>query len=216
MSKKKSAAKKADTEILTDNVVETEAPVSQESVTEDVQNEVHEQDTEETKVNQEESTEIQQEIEPVTEENTNLEDITNEEIGDVNLTEEEPKEVPEVPAPEVPEAKEEEVESGKKEIKGKEDDVQKELCKKYKIRFAQSFFMKIAAMTKEISLFSIIETWMLNKNAYIGLLSLDDFKHIKDVINNNTITYKYKVLNKEIKEEMLSKLEFNTQYAVSH
>lgn len=106
--------------------------------------------------------------------------------------------------------------SGKKEISGSKNDVQIELSKKYKVKFAQSYFMKICASTREISLFSIIETWMVNKNAYVGLLSLDDLAHIREVVEGNIITYKYKVLSAEVKKSFLDKLEFNTQYAISH
>lgn len=106
--------------------------------------------------------------------------------------------------------------SGKKEISGSKNDVQIELSKKYKVKFAQSYFMKICASTREISLFSIIETWMVNKNAYVGLLSLEDLAHIREVVEGNIITYKYKVLSAEVKKSFLDKLEFNTQYAISH
>lgn len=106
--------------------------------------------------------------------------------------------------------------SGKQEITGKNDDVQMELCKKYKCKFAQSYFMKICAANREFSLFSMIETYLMNKTAYIGLLSLDDFNHIKEVMENNNISFKYKILDPSIKKQFLQKLEFNTQYAVSH
>ena len=106
--------------------------------------------------------------------------------------------------------------SGKQEITGKNDDVQMELCKKYKCKFAQSYFMKICATNREFSLFSMIETYLMNKTAYIGLLSLDDFNHIKEVMENNNISFKYKILEPVVKKQFLQKLEFNTQYAVSH
>lgn len=106
--------------------------------------------------------------------------------------------------------------SGKQEITGKNDDVQMELCKKYKCKFAQSYFMKICATNREFSLFSMIETYLMNKTAYIGLLSLDDFNHIKEVMENNNISFKYKILDPSVKKQFLQKLEFNTQYAVSH
>lgn len=106
--------------------------------------------------------------------------------------------------------------SGKKEISGSKNDIQIELSKKYKVKFAQSYFMKICASLREISLFSILETWMVNKNAYVGLLSLDDLAHIREVIEGNTVTYKYKVLSPEVKKAFLEKLDFNTQYAISH
>ena len=62
--------------------------------------------------------------------------------------------------------------SGKQEISGEKDKIQIELCKKYKCKFAQSYFMKICATSREFSLFSMIETYLMNKTAYIGLTSL--------------------------------------------
>ena len=106
--------------------------------------------------------------------------------------------------------------SGKQEISGKNDEIQIELCKKYKCKFAQSYFMKICATSREFSLFSMIETYLMNKTAYIGLTSLEDFNHIKDVMENNNISFKYKILDPYVKKQFLQKLEFNTQYAVSH
>ena len=106
--------------------------------------------------------------------------------------------------------------SGKQEISGKNDEIQIELCKKYKCKFAQSYFMKICATSREFSLFSMIETYLMNKTAYIGLTSLEDFNHIKDVMENNNISFKYKILDPHVKKQFLQKLEFNTQYAVSH
>lgn len=106
--------------------------------------------------------------------------------------------------------------SGKQEINGAKADVQVELAKTYKVKFAQSYFMKTVAATKIFSLFSILETWMINRTAYIGLLSLNDFNHIKEFMLNNTITYKYKVIDAAAKKQFIEKLEFNTQYAVSH
>ena len=106
--------------------------------------------------------------------------------------------------------------SGKQEISGEKDKIQIELCKKYKCKFAQSYFMKICATSREFSLFSMIETYLMNKTAYIGLTSLEDFNHIKDVIENNNISFKYKILDPYVKKQFLQKLEFNTQYAVSH
>ena len=76
--------------------------------------------------------------------------------------------------------------------------------------------MKICATNREFSLFSMIETYLMNKTAYIGLLSLDDFNHIKEVMENNNISFKYKILDPSVKKQFLQKLEFNTQYAVSH
>ena len=105
--------------------------------------------------------------------------------------------------------------SGKQEISGEKDKIQIELCKKYKCKFAQSYFMKICATSREFSLFSMIETYLMNKTAYIGLTSLEDFNHIKDVIENNNISFKYKILDPYVKKQFLQKLEFNTQYAVS-
>lgn len=106
--------------------------------------------------------------------------------------------------------------SGKQEISGEKDKIQIELCKKYKCKFAQSYFMKICATSREFSLFSMIETYLMNKTAYIGLTSLEDFNHIKDVMENNNISFKYKILDPYVKKQFLQKLEFNTQYAVSH
>ena len=106
--------------------------------------------------------------------------------------------------------------SGKQEISGKNNEIQIELCKKYKCKFAQSYFMKICATSREFSLFSMIETYLMNKTAYIGLTSLEDFNHIKDVMENNNISFKYKILDPHVKKQFLQKLEFNTQYAVSH
>ena len=106
--------------------------------------------------------------------------------------------------------------SGKQEISGEKDKIQIELCKKYKCKFAQSYFMKICATSREFSLFSMIETYLMNKTAYIGLTSLEDFNHIKDVMENNNISFKYKILDPCVKKQFLQKLEFNTQYAVSH
>ena len=106
--------------------------------------------------------------------------------------------------------------SGKQEISGEKDKIQIELCKKYKCKFAQSYFMKICATSREFSLFSMIETYLMNKTAYIGLTSLEDFNHIKDVMENNNISFKYKILDPHVKKEFLQKLEFNTQYAVTH
>ena len=106
--------------------------------------------------------------------------------------------------------------SGKQEISGKNDEIQIELCKKYKCKFAQSYFMKICATSREFSLFSMIETYLMNKTAYIGLTSLEDFNHIKDVMENNNISFKYKILDPYVKKQFLQKLEFNTQYAVTH
>ena len=76
--------------------------------------------------------------------------------------------------------------------------------------------MKICATSREFSLFSMIETYLMNKTAYIGLTSLEDFNHIKDVMENNNISFKYKILDPYVKKQFLQKLEFNTQYAVSH
>ena len=106
--------------------------------------------------------------------------------------------------------------SGKMEINGKDDKVQMELCKKYKCKFAQSYFMKICATNREFSLFSMIETYFANKTAYVGLTSLEDLAHIKDVMENNNISFKYKILDPTVKKQFLQKLEFNTQYAVTH
>lgn len=106
--------------------------------------------------------------------------------------------------------------SGKQEISGEKDKIQIELCKKYKCKFAQSYFMKICATSREFSLFSMIETYLMNKTAYIGLTSLEDFNHIKDVMENNNISFKYKILDPYVKKQFLQKLEFNTQYAVTH
>ena len=106
--------------------------------------------------------------------------------------------------------------SGKQELSGEKDKIQIELCKKYKCKFAQSYFMKICATSREFSLFSMIETYLMNKTAYIGLTSLEDFNHIKDVMENNNISFKYKILDPYVKKQFLQKLEFNTQYAVSH
>ena len=106
--------------------------------------------------------------------------------------------------------------SGKQEISGKNNEIQIELCKKYKCKFAQSYFMKICATSREFSLFSMIETYLMNKTAYIGLTSLEDFNHIKDVMENNNISFKYKILDPYVKKQFLQKLEFNTQYAVTH
>ena len=106
--------------------------------------------------------------------------------------------------------------SGKQEISGEKDKIQIELCKKYKCKFAQSYFMKICATSREFSLFSMIETYLMNKTAYIGLTSLEDFEHIKDVMENNNISFKYKILDPYVKKQFLQKLEFNTQYAVTH
>jgi len=106
--------------------------------------------------------------------------------------------------------------SGKKEISGSNSNVQIELSKKYKVKFAQSYFMKICASTREFSLFSIIETFNMNRSAYVGLLSLDDLEHIKEFLNNNVVTYKYEVLTPVFKKQFLEKLEFNTQYAITH
>ena len=106
--------------------------------------------------------------------------------------------------------------NGKKEISGSNSDVQIELSKKYKVKFAQSYFMKTCASTREFSLFSIIETFNMNRSAYVGLLSLDDLEHIKEFLNNNIVTYKYEVLTPVFKKQFLEKLEFNTQYAITH
>lgn len=106
--------------------------------------------------------------------------------------------------------------SGKREITGSKDDVQLELCKKYTVKFAQSYFMKICAAVKQFSLFSIIETWMINRTAFIGLTSMDDFNHIKEVMEGNIITYKYKVISDSAKQDFLEKLKFNTNYVISH
>lgn len=124
---------------------------------------------------------------------------------------------PVTPTPEIKETDvSTETKSGKHEIKGDQATVQLELAKKYKVKFAQSYFMKTVAATREFSLFSILETWMINRTAYIGLTSLDDFNHIKDFMLNNTITYKYRVIDATAKKQFIDKLEFNTQYAVAH
>lgn len=149
-----------------------------------------------------------------TTDNTVIEDaevITKKEEDTTKIDKKEP--LPEVtPAP----VKKEETKSGKQEINGSKADVQVELAKKYKVKFAQSYFMKTVAVAKEFSLFSIIETWMVNRTAFIGLVSLDDFNHIKDFLLNNTVTYKYKVIETEAKKQFIEKLEFNTQYIISH
>ncbi len=109
-----------------------------------------------------------------------------------------------------------EVKSGKVEMSGSASDVQVEMSKKYKVKFAQSYFMKTCAANRELSLFSMLETWMINRSAYIGLLNMTDYDYIKKFMEANTITYKYKVVSAETKQQFLSKLNFNTQYAVSH
>lgn len=228
MSKKKSTnatAKKTVTEAST--TVET--PVVEEVKDQDVSTtettSVEEEvvsETEETKVEESVETPVVEEVkteEPVVE--TPTETIKEEEIKPEVV--EAPVVPEEVKVEEVKPLPEEEQitpvtehKSGKKEISGSKADIQIELSKKYKVKFAQSYFMKICASSREISLFSIIETWMVNKNAYVGLLSLDDLAHIREVVEGNTVTYKYKVLSPEVKKAFLEKLEFNTQYAVSH
>lgn len=228
MSKKKStnaAAKKTVTEASTTVETPVVEEVKDQAVSTTETTSVEEEvvsETEETKVEEPVETPVVEEVkteEPVVE--TPTETIKEEEIKpEVVEAPVVPEEVKVEEAKPLPEEEQitpvTEHKSGKKEISGSKADIQIELSKKYKVKFAQSYFMKICASSREISLFSIIETWMVNKNAYVGLLSLDDLAHIREVVEGNTVTYKYKVLSPEVKKAFLEKLEFNTQYAVSH
>lgn len=232
MSKKKStntAAKKTVTEASTTvetPLVEEVAEIKDQTVstteTTSVEDTEVVSETEETKVEEPVETPVVEEVkteEPVVE--TPKETIKEEEVKtEVDETPVVPEEVKAEEVKPLPEEEQitpvTEHKSGKKEISGSKADIQIELSKKYKVKFAQSYFMKICASLREISLFSIIETWMVNKNAYVGLISLDDLAHIREVVEGNTVTYKYKVLSPEVKKAFLEKLEFNTQYAVSH
>ena len=145
-------------------------------------------------------------------------DVTTEETETIAEEETKVEETPIVEEKTTEEAvvQETEVKSGKVEMSGSASDVQVEMSKKYKVKFAQSYFMKTCAANRELSLFSILETWMVNRSAYIGLLNMTDYDYIKKFMEANTITYKYKVVSAETKQQFLSKLNFNTQYAVSH
>ena len=88
------------------------------------------------------------------------------------------------------------------------------LQKAYSVKYAFSEASKRFAVTRKMTLLSMYDTFVKNRNIFIGLCSQDDYLAIEEFMNKYVVIYKYKTVTKGAKEQFLRKLRNSTDYVV--
>lgn len=88
------------------------------------------------------------------------------------------------------------------------------LQKVYSVKYAFSEASKRFAVKRTMTLLSMYDTFVKNRNIFIGLLSQDDYLAIEKFMNEYVVIYKYKTVTKGAKEQFLRKLRNSTDYVV--
>lgn len=88
------------------------------------------------------------------------------------------------------------------------------LQKAYSVKYAFSEASKRFAVKRTMTLLSMYDTFVKNRNIFIGLCSQDDYLAIEKFMNEYVVIYKYKTVTKGAKEQFLRKLRNSTDYVV--
>ncbi len=92
----------------------------------------------------------------------------------------------------------------------------KELMTSYDVRFAFSQNSKKYAVARKMTLYNMIEIFVKNRTAFVGVASQAAFDHIKDYVLHNPIIYAYQEFTLEARTQFIGRLEINTDYVLEH
>lgn len=201
----------------TSNEVNVMSDITEETMNEET--EIVQDNVGETEVDNQEHSEENSEINTDSEIDASVDEEKKEEPVEEPKTEETPvvEETPETEKPVVDETPSDkpEVDTSEQDIYARNsEEMAKELIKKYKVYFAYSYSMKSAAVLKEMMLVDICEMFIKNREAFIGLVYEKDLKYVQNIISKNIVPVRKVILKEKAKEQFLDKINFNSRYTI--